>query len=132
MDAAKATPDLNSCYFTDPYEAMGAKSDSSMVKNGLYVLQEKFARGFDLKFAMNAFVLVFSNNCYYYASTIRQMVGRANRAQGTAYGRVFILSENVMLPETEMKYIEEIDKQRNNDIGKSVIHWLLDKYLSLV
>ena len=131
LDAAKATSDLNCCYFTDPYEAMGAKSDSSMVKNGLYVLQEKFARGFDLKFAMNAYVLVFSNDCYYYASTIRQMVGRANRAQGVAHGRVFIITPNSMIPETDMNYIENKDKLRNSDVGNAVCKFLVLKYLDL-
>ena len=123
--------DLNVLHFTDPYDAMGAKTDASMVTNGLYILQEKFACGFDLKFARNAHVVVFSDRSHYSASMIRQMVGRANRAQGTAYGRVFCVQENPMRPETDMNYIEAIDKARNNDIGRSVIHWLLDKFLKL-
>ena len=127
--AARATPDVNSCYFTDPLDAMGAKTDASMVKNGLYILQEKFARGFDLKFAMNAYVLVFSNNSYYFASTIRQMVGRANRAQGVAHGRVFILSQNFMIAETDINYIEQKDKLRNSDVGAAVSMFLVKEYL---
>ena len=98
---------------------------------GFWGLQEKFARGFDLKFAMNAFVLIFSNNCYYYASTIRQMVGRANRAQGVAHGRVFIISPNFMVPETDMNYIENKDKLRNSDVGNAVCKFLVRKYLYL-
>ena len=129
--AARATPEINSCYFTDPLDAMGTKTDASMVKNGLYILQEKFARGFDLKFAMNAYVLVFSNNCYYYASTIRQMVGRANRAQGVAHGRVFIITPNSMIPETDMNYIENKDKLRNSDVGNAVVKFLIMKYLQM-
>ena len=63
---------------------------------------------------------------------IRQMVGRANRAQGVAYGRVFILATNVMKAETDLAYVEAKDKLRNNDIGSSIIHWLLDKYIAMV
>ena len=37
-----------------------------------------------------------------------------------------------MLAETNMDFIEAKDKQRNSDIGNSVIHWLLDKFLGLV
>ena len=100
---------------------MGAKTDANMVQNGLYVLQEKFACGFDLKFSRNAYVVVYAERCHFSASMIKQMVGRANRAQGVAYGRVFILSQNVMLAETSMEFIEAKDKQRNSDIGNTVI-----------
>ena len=36
-----------------------------------------------------------------------------------------------MLAETNMDFIEAKDKQRNSDIGNSVIHWLLEKFLAM-
>ena len=70
---------------------MSSKADANVMKNGVYILKENFARGFDLKFAVNAHVIVYAGDCIYSASTIRQMVGRANRAQGIAHGRVYVL-----------------------------------------
>ena len=98
------------CYFQEAKDAMGSKADANVMQNGIYVLRDNFARGFDLKFAVNAFVYVYAAECVYSASTIRQMVGRANRAQGVAHGKVYVLVKNFLLKETDMHYIEEIDK----------------------
>ena len=54
------------------------------MRNGVFVLDKGFSHGFDFKFAMNAAVYILSVDCEYNASMIRQMVGRGNRAQGTA------------------------------------------------
>ena len=89
---------------------MGSKADAHVMQNGVYVLKDNFARGFDLKFAINAYVYIYAGECVYSASTIRQMVGRANRAQGAAHGRVFLHVKNFLLRETNMHYIEDIDK----------------------
>ena len=131
LKVGKEEPDVNCCYFTDPYDAMGAKTDANVIQNGLYILQEKFARGFDLKFAMNAHVVIYADKCLFSASTVRQMVGRANRAQGIAHGRVFILAANTMLAETTMNYIEQKDKQKSNDVGNSVIKFLIAKFIGM-
>ena len=73
----------------------------------MFVLDFGFSHGFDFKLAANATVYILSLDCEYRASTIRQMVGRGNRAQGAAYGRVFVTAKNAIRPETTISYIED-------------------------
>ena len=91
MKTASECPDLPCCYFSEASDAMGSKADAHVMTNGVYILKDTFARGFDLKFAVNAHVIVYAAECIYSASTIKQMVGRANRAQGIAHGRVYVI-----------------------------------------
>ena len=56
---------------------------ATSVASGVYVFKSEFARGFDMKFSKDAFVVVLSIENKIRASVIEQMVGRANRAQGT-------------------------------------------------
>ena len=63
-------------------------------KHGLFYLRKEFACGFDIKFAVPAFVCILSIDRYFTPSTIEQMLGRANRAQGKQEGTVFLNFEN--------------------------------------
>ena len=116
-EAAEEVEGASYNFFDDANEAVGAANEAATLRNGVYVLDLSFSHGFDFKFAVNAPVYILSLNCEYSASVIRQMVGRGNRAQGTARGRVFVTAKNCVKAETSISYIEDRDKLRHDDLG---------------
>ena len=49
-----------------------------------------------MKFAKPAFVVIYSEKLHFPSGDIEQMIGRANRTQGTQEGRVFTYMDNSM------------------------------------
>ena len=60
-------------------EAAQQKNYSTNISHGVYLLRRRFARGFDIKFAKDAFVVVLALKNDVRASEIEQMIGRASR-----------------------------------------------------
>ena len=66
----------------DEDDALASRSLSDGADKGVLIMKEEFARGFDIRFAREAYVVIFNERSYFKASTLEQMVGRANRTQG--------------------------------------------------
>ena len=88
-------------------------------------MKEEFARGFDIKFASDAFVCIFNERCKFKASLIRQMVGRANRTQGIQNGRVFVTSNVAYKKEVGMEYFTKAEKRPGVDMGPQIAYAIL-------
>lgn len=80
----------------DEEAAMTIGIEAEQFTKGVFVMKEAFSHGFDLKFGCASYVIVFSEDFYFKSSTIRQMIGRANRTQGVQSGAVFTTAANVM------------------------------------
>ena len=61
---------------------MQSKVLSTSIDSGVFIMKEDFARGFDIKFSCDAYVIIFNEKSRFKASLLEQMVGRANRSQG--------------------------------------------------
>ena len=88
-------------------------------------MKEEFARGFDIKFASDAFVCIFNEMCKFKASLIRQMVGRANRSQGIQNGRVFVTSNVCYKNEVGMEYFTKTEKRPGVDMAAQIAHAIM-------
>ena len=75
-------PDPLFNYISTEEEAAQQKNIATSLSKGVFLLHRKFSRGFDIKFAQDAIVVVFDPNNNIPASEIVQMIGRASRAQG--------------------------------------------------
>ena len=84
------------------------------------IMKEEFARGFDIKFACDAFVAIFNDRCKFKGSLIKQMVGRANRSQGIQSGRVFVTSNVLYKGEIGMEFFTRSEKKVNSDMGAQI------------
>ena len=58
------------------------------------------------------------------------MVGRGNRAQGTAFGQVFITVKNALRKESNMDFVERRDKMRNDDYGPYIAEAVVKEFES--
>ena len=83
-------------------------------------MRELFARGFDIKFASDAFVVIFNEASKFKASMIKQMVGRANRSQGVQNGRVFVTSTVAYKKDVGMEFFERAEKKPGLDMGPQI------------
>ena len=63
-------------------DALQSKVLSTSNDSGVFIMKEDFARGFDIKFSRDAYVIIFNEKSRFKASLLEQMVGRANRSQG--------------------------------------------------
>ena len=66
--------------------AMEMRATNINRTNGIYVLHRKYARGFDMKLAKDAFVMILSIEKNLPWSVVNQMVGRGCRSFGVADG----------------------------------------------
>jgi hypothetical protein len=57
------------------------------------MIDKKFGRGINLKFAVDCEVLVLINQDYIALPLIKQMVGRSSRRQGLCMGTVFAVND---------------------------------------
>ena len=80
-------------------------------------MREEFARGFDIRFSTEAYVVIFNERSKFKASMLEQMVGRANRSQGVQTGRVFVTSNINFKNETGMDFFKLTEKKVNADLG---------------
>ena len=94
----------------DEEDALASRSLSEGVDKGVLIMKEEFARGFDIRFAREAYVVIFNERSYFKASMIEQMVGRANRTQGTQTGRVFVTSTVACAEEQTIEYFRKSEK----------------------
>ena len=86
------------------------------IKDGVFLLSRRFARGFDLKFATDAFVVVLSLQNDVPASEIEQMIGRASRCNGVQEGCVYIVSTSTCSDNTAtIDWIKSKDRMRDKD-----------------
>lgn len=60
---------------------------------GIVLIPKKFGRGINLRFEIDALVIVLVNKEYIGFPLVKQMVGRSSRRQGLCYGEVFIRTE---------------------------------------
>ena len=104
----------------DEDDALASRSLSEGVDKGVLIMKEEFARGFDIRFAREAYVVIFNERSYFKASTLEQMVGRANRTQGVQQGRVFVTSTVCIDPETTIEYFRKTEKKPGHDIGAEI------------
>ena len=94
----------------DEDDALDSKRVSDGSDKGVFIMKEEFARGFDIRFACEAYVVIFNERSYFKASMIEQMVGRANRTQGTQTGRVFVTSTVACAEEQTIEYFRKSEK----------------------
>ena len=59
----------------------------------MFILNRKFARGFDFKLKVDPLVIVLVNDPQMSYSQIKQMFGRSCRRQGTQFGAAYLLHE---------------------------------------
>ena len=59
---------------------------------GVFIVDVQFARGYDLKLAVDALVIVVDNDESLDLSTAQQMAGRASRAQTVQNCHIFVVS----------------------------------------
>ena len=65
-----------------------------MVSDGCWIVHSEFSRGYDLKFAKDAFVFVVDDNKRSLTDIdARQMIGRSSRSFGLATGHVFLIDD---------------------------------------
>ena len=62
--------------------AIQASLACKTVSQGVIILDDSFARGTDFRFKKPSYVMIYSEDNYYQASMIEQMVGRSNRYGG--------------------------------------------------
>ena len=97
-------------------EAAQQKNFVVNFKDGVFLLSRRFARGFDLKFATDAFVVVLSLQNNIRASEIEQMIGRASRCNGVQQGCVHIVSSlKVAGGMATIDWIKSKDKMLDQD-----------------
>ena len=101
-------------------DATQSRLMSDTNNRGVIIMREEFARGFDIKFASDAFVCIFNEKHKFKASMIKQMVGRANRSQGIQNGRVFVTSNVVYKKEVGMDYFTRAEKKPGVDMGPQI------------
>ena len=80
-------------------------------------MREEFARGFDIRFSTEAYVVIFNERSKFKASMLEQMVGRANRTQGVQTGRVFVTNPVVFKEETGIDFFRASEKKPGADMG---------------
>ena len=98
---------------------------------GVFFLSERLARGFDLKFAVSAFVVVYAAKFYYMSSTITQMIGRANRSQEVQSGRVFCTFEALIDEYVEWDFYVQREKLGFSQFGLRIMKAVLTIFNSL-
>lgn len=70
-------------------EAMEIRREKQDDVRGVYLCHSDFQRGFDMKMAVDAYVMIFATEKGYKMSEIEQMIGRGSRAFGMASGAYF-------------------------------------------
>ena len=98
----------------DENDALDSRSLSDGTDKGVLIMKQEFARGFDIRFAVAAYVVIFNERSYFKASTLEQMVGRANRTQGVQTGRVFVTSTVCITAETGIELFRKTEKKLKN------------------
>ena len=88
-------------------DALSLALQTKTKAKGVYIMSEQLARGFDMKFAKEAFVLIYARDFYYDSSVIEQMVGRANRHQGVQCGRVFAVFANATVEVGDWEFYKQ-------------------------
>ena len=63
---------------------------STGIDKGIYILNLIFGRGYDLKFAKDAFVMVLDEKITLNSTEAIQLLGRGNRSKGAARGYIWI------------------------------------------
>ena len=61
--------------------------------HGVWLIDRDFHRGFDLKLSVDSTVIIYDAHKKLSNVEAKQMVGRASRAMGAAYGRIYIVDE---------------------------------------
>lgn len=56
---------------------------------GIFIVSDSLSRGFDLKLAVDGYVMMLVEGRGYDLTQVRQMLGRGSRAQGTCTGAIF-------------------------------------------
>ena len=97
-------------------EAAQQKNVATNISKGVFLLRRRYARGFDLKFAQDAIVVVLALENDVRASEIEQMIGRASRSNGVQQGYVHVVSTlNVPCNKTTIDWIRANDRKNDTD-----------------
>ena len=77
-------------HIKDPQEASQQRLEYNSNTTGVFILQRKFGRGYDLKLGTEATVLILANENSISQIEAIQMVGRGCRSQGQGKGILFL------------------------------------------
>ena len=78
--AADHLATVTTYYVNSSQAAMTVMATAKHVNRGILFLESKFARGFDIKFAVKSCALILDLGHKLHSSTVIQMVGRTDRA----------------------------------------------------
>ena len=113
-------------------DACQQKNFAVNTEKGVFLLDRRFARGFDLKFATDAFVVVLALKNDVRASEIEQMIGRASRCNGVQQGCVHVVSDMKVGGGTAtIDWIKSKDSMRDQDQGPELVKALMKTWTDL-
>ena len=115
----------------EEFDALTLAIQAISKQEGVFILSERLARGFDLKFAKSAFVAIFADKFYYMSSTIYQMVGRANRNQDVQTGRVHCTFGSMVESVADWDFYLERERLGFNAFGLKILRALILIYNEL-
>ena len=107
------------------YNALVLAMQAISKHSGVFFLSERLARGFDLKFAVSAFVVVYAAEFAYMSGTIEQMIGRANRNQDVQAGRVFCTFSSLVDEYADWDFYIAQERLNLDDFGLRILRGLL-------
>jgi hypothetical protein len=108
-----------------------------IIKNlskGAVLLGKQFGRGVNLRFAVDAEVLVLINKDYIGEPLVHQMIGRSSRRQGLCHGKVFITTEFEDLQDSQTGALDFLTSREDNyaeDDGQMIVRELFNKVTML-
>lgn len=84
-----------------------------------------------MKFAKPAFVAIYSEKLHFPSGDIEQMVGRANRTQGTQEGRVFTYMENPLTKMRTLAWYKSMEALNEDAFGTVIAKALVQCYANM-
>ena len=141
-ELTKALEDATKFTFGSKMFTVNSEADiikvQPIIKNlskGAVLLGKQFGRGVNLRFAVDAEVLVLINKDYIGEPLVHQMIGRSSRRQGLCYGRVFVTTSYDDLTESQQEGALEFLRTREDDYagdeGQMIVRELFDKVTTL-
>jgi hypothetical protein len=88
------------------------------LSKGAVLLGKQFGRGVNLRFAVDAEVLVLINREYIGEPLVHQMIGRSSRRQGLCYGKVFVTTKYENLTDSQQEGALEYLRTREDNYAE--------------
>lgn len=76
-----AAPGIQVMFIDNDDDALVNRESTAQLTKGIFVIETRYSRGYDLKLAKDAIVLILDNDGTLRLSDAEQMAGRASRAQ---------------------------------------------------